>query len=179
MRLHIVFSSIVLSVFALLFILPLFIPSTTVFASGNAADSCSYVQWYPPGGTAAIYPNPPVAIPYGEKVSAAISTSCSGGGTFSFIYYGPTGTSAPQVVFSGAFSCPCSEYVLFPLTVLPVGLYVFTGSFPNAPTVTGRLQITSIFVTPQFPMGSILAVVAPLSAFGLFIISKRLSMIRR
>ena len=64
---------------------------------------------------------------------------------------------------TGTFTCPCSNDQLYSQT-FPAGNYEFQGSFGSG----GALQTFNItnFVTPEFPVGAILAVLAPIAALA-------------
>ena len=127
---------------SLLFLMPVFVGPAV------SASSCQ-PDWNLPQGSVA--PN---------GVTASISTTCSGSGTWTI-----NPVSQPTIA-SGSFSCVsvCSSLQLYSSASTPLapGTYFFNGTF-NGQFSTFSMVVSEFIVTPQFPVGTILAVLAPVA----------------
>ncbi len=126
----------------------------------SASSSCTVV-WTLPTGTYGL----------GSTVSAMASTTCKGTGTWMICY----GSASPPFIpcttstaaAYGTFSCNgVSCTTLFSYTAgkapLTVGMYSVWTSFKGTSSQSSW-GISNLTVTPQFPAGIILAVLAPVA----------------
>lgn len=140
--------SAVLTVFAIF----AFSPAVSVNAT-----SCTS-GWNVPAGT------------YAPGTTLTGTFTCSTTGSGSWTVYSCSAYSGTNNIncvgattyISGSFSCPCSSITLFS-QAFPQGDYQFQGSF-NGGGTTQSFDINNYNVTPQFPAGMILAILAPIAA---------------
>jgi hypothetical protein len=95
-------------------------------------------------------------------INASVSTTCSGSGSWIVT----SQTSGTQVA-SGSFTCPsggCSSTQLFSMT-FPIGQYQLTAQF-NGQDFSFSFVVSDFTITPEFPIGAALAVLAPLAALA-------------
>jgi hypothetical protein len=114
-------------------------------------DGCT-VTWNVPTGT----------FPPGTLINASVSTTCSGTGSW-IVSSQPSGNQ----VASGSFSCSsggCSNTPLFSMTFSP-GNYLLTAQF-NGQDYSFSFVVSQFRVTPEFPIGAALAVLAPIAALA-------------
>lgn len=153
-----------ISALAMLLVVGLFpVNLASGLASTNNPLKAGYcpVTWNAPNGT----------YTPGESVTASISADCGGKGAWAIT------NSSNVIVAYGLFTCPDHKYggcghdkVLFTytagLTPLTPGSYNFTADF-NGQEMVHSFKTSLFTVTPEFPAGMILAVIAPLAAlFG-------------
>ena len=103
----------------------------------------------------------PAAAAYTFTLQAVV------GGTIDMVYYGCTapGDCSHTFTFPGDFS----DYS-YPL---PTGSYIAFGGILGVAGQYGSYTVSSSFVTPEFPLGSLLAVIAPLGALGLYMFARQ------
>jgi hypothetical protein len=114
-------------------------------------DGCT-ITWNVPTGE----------FPPNTLINASVSTTCSGSGSW-IVTSQPSGTQ----VGSGSFTCPsggCSDTSLFSMTFTP-GQYQLTAQF-NGQDFSFSFVVSNFSITPEFPIGAALAVLAPLAALA-------------
>jgi hypothetical protein len=108
---------------------------------------------------------------YGSTVSASITTSCTGSGTW-VIQTEPTVTA----VESGTFTCPCTSTTLFSIMAgtapLTPGNYEVTITFDGKSYTSPTIDVSEFTVTNELPFG---AVAAAGVAFAGLLVKIRLS----
>jgi hypothetical protein len=149
----------VIGIGALTFLVALgFFPG--LFASGMGPN-----QMVTPAGCTVTWTNPSGTYNPGQTVAAYVSTSCEGAGSWTI-------TSQPggQEVASGSFTCGssgCSVVQLWSYTAgsapLVAGSYQYSAQF-NGASKSYSFTVSGFIVTPQFPAGVVLAVLAPIAA---------------
>ncbi len=131
-----------------------------LFASGMGPN-----QMVTPAGCTITWTNLSGTYNPGQKVAEYVSTSCGGAGSWTI-------TSQPggQEVASGSFTCKssgCTEVQLWSYTAgsapLVAGSYQYTAQF-NGASRSFSFTVSDFIVTPQFPAGLVLAVLAPIAA---------------
>jgi hypothetical protein len=124
--------------------------SFTPFVAGNASSSGCPVTWIMPSGT----------YSHGSTESALVTTACGG-----VVSWNLMDESTSLVVGSGTVTCPstgCSASALFSKVLQP-GSYQAVAEF-NGASYAFSFVVSDFLVTPQFPIGAVLAVITPIAA---------------
>ncbi len=135
------------------------------FFPGIVASGLSNTYTFSPNGCTVTWVNPTGTYSPGSTIAAYVSTTCAGAGSW-IITSQPSGT----LVASGTFMCGsggCSSLKLYGYTAgtapLTPGSYQYTAQF-NGASNSFSFTVSTFTVTPQFPAGAILAVLAPIAA---------------
>jgi len=133
-----------------------------LLATPALASSGCLVNWTVPTGS---------YLP-GSTINGAVSSACTGTGTWTI-------TTQPGgiLVASGSFTCPCVATTLFSYTAgsspLTKGAYQLVADFNGAHHVFS-FAVSDFVVLNELPLGSLMAVIAPVAGLGLFLNRKKI-----
>jgi hypothetical protein len=137
--------------------------SVTPITFASHSNTCNpTVTWNVPSGV----------IPAGSSITASITTNCVGTGAWDIVTE-PGGST----VATGTFSCPCTSTTLFSYTAgsapLTKGAYQMAAHF-NGQNYVFSFVVSDFIVLNALPLGTFMAVLAPIAGLTLFLSRKRI-----
>jgi len=154
----------ILACFAVMLAIPA-VPAvfaTTPFTFNLSPGSCSVVLTFPPDSLESC------SVPAtgaNTLTPYAVGTYSVSGTVQEILPAGPSVSFGPVACCSG-----------IPISFPTRGVYLIIVCFygPSAACVrTSPIDVGFVFVAPQFPLGAVLAIVAPLSALGLYVVARK------